>query len=159
MKTILARLSRFWFVALVITATTVVAAPAPSMAAGDNYHYECAYSWASCQTGVVVGAPSGLPCKSASAGWGYTTVCVQYDGDYVYVKDRDADGNSAMGQIYSDSANGSITYRSCRNPNGVDSWVRCNFNWSESGTKYVQGGIRIDYDDLYTQALWSFSSN
>jgi hypothetical protein len=165
-RTMLERFSRSWLgrsrrvriglVALGASAIVVLAAPAPAMAAGDNYYHECANSWASCQTGTVVGPPSGLPCASASANWHYTTVCVDYSGDYVYVKDRESDGNSAVAMIQSP---GSVTYRACRNPHGVGSWARCNFDWSESGTKYVNGGVRKGYYDQPTQFLWKFSSN
>lgn len=127
------------------------------MAAGDNYHYLCAETWASCQTGVLVSAPSGVPCTSASDHNHNTTVCVGYDGDYVYVKDRSADTHSALAEIISDAWESDVTFRVCRNSRGANTWVRCNFNWPEDGEKSVAGGYLPYYSgDTVTQTLWTF---
>jgi hypothetical protein len=149
------RAVRAGLLAIVFTVAAVFALPTPGMAA--NYLYECEYSWASCQEGVLVSAPSGLPCGTTSTIFHSTTVCIGYDGDYVYVRDGEADGDSAIASIQNSSDGSSVTYRSCRNKEGVGTWVRCNFNWSESGTKYVSGGVRHGYYDVATDFLWEFS--
>lgn len=161
------KLSRIWhglgrplrasLLTLATTATAVFALSSPSMAGGEDYYYECTNSWASCQTGVEVSAPNGLPCGTASTYYESTTVCIGYNGDYVYVRDGQADGYAALGSVQSSGT--TVTYRLCRNNKGYGTWVRCNFDWSESGTKYVDGGYKADYYDGYTQFLWSFSGN
>jgi hypothetical protein len=167
MKAILARLSRSvlnrsrpiraGLLALSIAVTAVFAAPSPGMAAGDDFYYDCRYSWYSCQTGVLVTSFSYDICKTApQAGSRSTRVCVNYEGDYVYVKDGDADTWSAVAQI-AGAGSGDVVFRVCRNPHGAGTWARCNFNWSESGEKDVWGGIRYDSTDLTMTNLWSFS--
>ncbi|MFG2059151.1 hypothetical protein ACGFI9_34555 [Micromonospora sp. NPDC048930] len=161
------KLSRIWpgpgralrasLIALVTTVTAVFAVSSPSMAGGEDFYFDCSNSWASCQTGVLVSAPGGLPCGTASTIYHSTGVCIRYDGDYVYVRDGQADGYAAMAFI--SSSGSSITYRICRNNQGYGTWVRCNFDWSESETKYVDGGYKKDYYDGYGQFLWSFSGN
>lgn len=165
MKTVLVGLSRSrlsanrpvraGLLALVVTAVAVFAAPKPSMASGDQYFVSCDASWSSCQTGVKVSYPVGV-CDTVSAYYGSTIVCIEYNGDYVYVKDNDADGDSAMARI--DSEYG-VAVRYCRNPHGAGSWARCNFDWSESGTKDVWGGKLQGYSTMPVGYLWSFSNN
>ncbi|MFC4104675.1 hypothetical protein [Micromonospora zhanjiangensis] len=142
-----------------MTAVFVVfAAPAPAMAA-DNWHRMCGYEFASCQTGVKAGLVDADQCMTASGGlYGHSTqVCVKYDGDYVYVRDGQADGHSAIGVIESD--NGNVIKRHCRNPYGSGTWAKCNFNWSESGYKWVGGGYLANFDSMPREWLWKFTNN
>ncbi|WP_435124440.1 hypothetical protein [Micromonospora tulbaghiae] len=141
--------------ALAMTAVAVFAAPTPSLASGDLYFVGCEGSYASCQTGVRVSLAEGV-CTGASASYGATIVCVDYNGDYVYVKDNDADGRSAMARI--DSERG-VAYRYCRNTHGAGSWARCNFDWSEAGEKKVNAGILQNYATMPLDYLWRFSNN
>jgi hypothetical protein len=153
------RMVRAGFLAMVVTVIAVFAAPTPSMAAGDNYLDQCDAAWVSCQTGVRVSGPTGV-CATAGADFHFTKVCVDYSGDYVYVLDLYSDGYSAMALI--ESQRGSTLSRFCRNPNGLNTWARCNFDWREDGVKYVRGGYRDNkYFDLLSEYdfLWSFSGN
>ncbi len=151
----LGRRLRGGLLALVVTAVAVFAAPTPSMAAGDNYFISCDAAFSSCQTGKKVSSPAGV-CGIASAYYGSTIVCVDYYGDYVYVKDNKADGYAAMAVIESDRG---IAYRFCRNPHGNGSWAKCNFDWSEPAKKQVEGGILQNSVTMPLAILWSFSNN
>jgi hypothetical protein len=140
--------------ALLALATTVIAVFAlqsPSMA-DENYHSSCAEASVSCQNGVEVAGPQG-ECKTAGSGYASTIVCVDYSGDFVYVKDNKPDSRSALG--YVTSQDGSVTARICRNAHGNDSWARCNFDWAESGKKWVEGGYLSN--PLTLQQLWNFT--
>ncbi|SCL44543.1 hypothetical protein GA0070606_0339 [Micromonospora citrea] len=141
--------------ALVATAVAVFVAPKPSMAGGDPYFVGCESSSASCQTGVKVAGPVGV-CMTESATYASTSVCLDYNGDHVYVRDGSADGRSAMARI--DSERG-LAYRYCRNTHGHGSWARCNFDWSEAGRKTVNAGYRQNYATMPLSYLWSFSNN
>jgi hypothetical protein len=141
-------------VALVATVIAVFAAPAPSMADGDDYYSACFASWVSCQTGTKVSGAIGV-CDTVPAAFGATVVCVVYDGDYIYVKDGDSDGHSAMAKIKAD--NGSVLDRFCRNPHGAGTWARCNFDWAEAGEKRVYGGIRRTYSDMPFSYIYKFT--
>ena len=143
---------RAGLLSVVVAATTVFATATPSFAA--DFTRECENSWASCQDGVAVSAPNGLPCGTASKYFNSTTVCILYNGDDMYVRDGQKDGLSAMGFLQS---GGTITVRICRNKHGYGTWVKCNFSWPESGTKYVDGGIIEKNRDLEGEFLWSFS--
>jgi len=113
----------------------------------------------SCQNGVEVsGPPSGLRCDTSPQIFGSTKVCVQYDGDFVYVRDGDADGHAALG-IIDTPYTGSVRTRFCRNPHANGSWARCNFDWPESGLKTVSGGYRITTYGISGYPLWEFSNN
>lgn len=164
-KAILAKLSRSrlgrsrpvraGLLALVVTATTVFATPAPGMADG-NYYWQCTYADVSCQTGVLVTSFSYDICKTAPLGGSRSTrVCIDYEGDYVYVKDGSSDGWPAVAEIV--GGGGSVYMRLCRNPHTAGTWARCNFNWGEAGEKDVYGGIVYDYSNTSTDLLWSFS--
>ncbi|GAA3769759.1 hypothetical protein GCM10022225_65720 [Plantactinospora mayteni] len=151
MKTVRAAL-----LAVLTTAVAVFAAPSPSMADGDNYHSVCTSWTVRCQTGVEVVGPAGV-CDTANADNGSTIVCVDYYGDYVYVKDNDADGRSAMGFV---SAENGIAYRYCRNPHGAGSWAKCNFDWAEAGGHAVRAGTLPSYSaEMRLQRLWTFYDN
>lgn len=165
MKTVLVGLSsarlgssrriRAGLLALAVTAVTVFATSTPSMAGGDLYFVGCESASASCQTGVKVSYPAGV-CTTAGAYYGSTIVCVDYYGDYVYVKDNHADGFAAMAYIESEYG---LRDRYCRNPHTAGTWARCNFDWSESGRKEVSAGILQNYATMPLDYLWSFSNN
>jgi hypothetical protein len=142
--------------AVVFTLAAAVAAifAAPGAALADeDYFKDCGYSNVSCQTGVQVGIPNG-ECMTASPAHHYTSVCVGYDGDYVYVKDGLDDGMAAMAFIRTDQ--GEVTGRHCRNNYGYGSWARCDFDWVESADKLVFGGYKEDYDYIFYWYLWEF---
>jgi len=132
------------------------AVPTASWADGDYFTW-CASSEVTCQTGTEVSAPSGED-KCVKELTHYTIVCINYNGDYVYVYDGDADGHSSLGAVSTPDA-GSLTGRWCRNTHGYGSWAVCNFNWVEDTTHYVYGGIRYDSDSLWYTLLWKFSNN
>ncbi|GGM53642.1 hypothetical protein GCM10011608_43170 [Micromonospora sonchi] len=141
--------------ALLTAAVVVLAAPSPAMAS-ENYANICEVSYASCQTGVQAGLVEGQ-CMTANATSHYTQVCVKYDGDYVYVRDGQADGHAAVAEI--SGGNGDIRNRFCRNPYGYGTWAKCNFNWTESGTKWVAGGYFANRNQFIANSLWRFSDN
>ncbi|GAA0916719.1 hypothetical protein [Virgisporangium aurantiacum] len=144
------------FLALVATAAAVFATPAPSMASGDNYLPECVYASVSCQTGVATTAPpSDARCYSNAIF--RVKVCIVYAGDFVYVQDLEADGNSALARIHSGSGN--VNARWCRNSLGHNLWVMCNFDWVEDTLKQVSGGYRYSYENYSITSLGQFSNN
>jgi len=164
-KAILARLSRslpgrsrpgrVGLLTFVLTVTAVFAAPPPSMADG-SYYWECSYSWVTCQTGVLVSSFSYDMCKTAPfEGSRSTRVCIDYEGDYVYVKDGSSDGWPGLAEIV--GGTGDVVRRLCRNTHTAGTWARCNFDWSESGSKDVYGGIVYSSASVDTTYLWSFS--
>lgn len=135
--------------------TAVFAVQSPSMA-DDDYFTWCSYTWVSCQTGAKVSQPPSDVYACAAELTSYTTVCIDYYGDIVYVFDGSSDGNSAMGSVIADA--GSVTDRFCRNPHGSNTWARCNFDWVESANKEVYGGVRISYIKHEPHLLWSFDN-
>jgi len=139
---------------LLAAVVAVFAAPAPSMASDDNFFVLCSNSGVSCQTGVQVAGPVG-ECLMAPAQQASTIVCVDYDGDYVYVKDNKSDGYPGFGEIV--SQNGDVRDRICRNNHTAGTWARCNFNWVEAGWKDVLGGILKSDRDMSYAYLWVFS--
>jgi hypothetical protein len=161
MKTVLERLARSrravsGVLALMTAMVVVLVAPAPAMA-DETFAVDCAYSYVSCQTGVEGGLVEGQ-CMTSGVSWGHnTSVCVKYDGDYVYVRDGQADGHAAIGKIV--AMEGSVSTRYCRNPYGYGTWARCNFDWSESGVKVVYGGYFENPRTFSGDELWRFSSN
>ncbi|MET8908018.1 hypothetical protein [Micromonospora sp. NPDC004551] len=142
--------------ALVTAVAVVFAAPAPAMAQGDDFANVCASPYVSCRNGVEAGLVEGQ-CMTANGTGNYTQVCVRYDGDYVYVRDGQADGHAAIGEIA--GGDGNIITRLCRNPFGYGTWAKCNFDWTESGTKFVTGGYFENRNQLAGQLLWQFSGN
>lgn len=147
--------ARFAVVAAAIGAA-VFAFPSPSFAE-DNYFEWCSRGNVSCQTGTKVSGPSGQDACAVEY-TNYTQVCINYDGDIVYVLDGVSDGNSAIGAVSTPDA-GDVSGRWCRNPHGVGTWAKCNFNWVEDTTKAVYGGVRYDSDSLWYVKLWTFSDN
>ncbi len=142
--------SRAAAVALAIGAA-VFSVQSPSMA-DDSYFTWCGSSNVSCQTGVQVSGPSGQDTCLTDPNRN-TRVCVNYAGDIVYVRDGSEDTHSAMALI---TASAGVADRWCRNPHGVGSWARCNFDWSETANKNVYGGVRINAGDARITYLWSF---
>jgi hypothetical protein len=133
---------------------TVSALPSAAWAEAD-YYVDCWRSYVSCQTGVKVSAPQGAgDCATSGASKGMTSVCVVYDGDYVYVRDGKVDDRAAFGMVW--SANG-VRDRYCLNNHGYDTWARCNFDWAEDGDHTVTGGYKESYYDLVWDGLWTWS--
>jgi hypothetical protein len=143
-------------VCAVAVGTAVFGLPSASWA-DDDYFDWCSRSNVSCQTGTEVSSPSGED-KCVEELTHYTTVCINYQGDYVYVYDGDSDSHSAIGAVSTPDA-GSVSGRWCRNTHGYGSWARCNFDWVEDTTHFVYGGIRYDSDSLWYTLLWKFSDN
>jgi len=140
---------------LAASVVAVFGLPAAAMAE-DDYYWQCGESYISCQTGVTAGLVEGQ-CETASAAFASTSVCVDYSGDYVYVRDGKADGFAAMAQIIVDE--GSVYTRFCRNNHGYGTWVRCNFNWAEAGYHQALGGYKISSHDMEFDWLWSWYDN
>jgi len=139
---------------LLATVVAVFAAPAPSMASDDNFFVLCTNGHTSCQTGTEVAGPVG-ECLMASARVASTIVCVDYDGDYVYVKDNKSDGYPGYAEIQ--STDSGVYLRLCRNNHHAGTWAKCNFNWTESSWKTVRGGILKSDRDMAYEDLWTFS--
>jgi hypothetical protein len=125
---------------LVVAALAVGAAP--SAASADVF-----------VIGEKVSGP-GTACNGNNASNDHVKVCFQPDGEWLYVKDANADGRSAVGQI-------SGRDRICRNPNGVGTWVRCNYSFREGSvvtfrgyTRDTEGLVNWDRDETpYTSDL------
>jgi hypothetical protein len=131
--------------------TVVFGLQSPSMA-DDGYFTWCSSSDISCQTGVEVSGPTGEDNCTTDPNFN-TRICVNYTGDIVFVRDGDADGNSAMGMVRASSG---VAERWCRNAHGNGTWAKCNFDWSESAAKDVYGGVRISSSEAQVTYLWSF---
>jgi hypothetical protein len=140
--------------ALATAAVAVFAVPSAAQAE-DDYYKDCGYTNVSCQTGVEVGGPQGA-CMTASPAHHYTRVCIDYDGDYVYVWDGLEDTLAAMAFIRTDQ--GDVIGRHCRNNHGAGTWARCDFDWVEGAEKIVFAGYKEDYNTMYVFYLWEFSN-
>ena len=125
---------------LVLAALALAAAPSAASADGVDI-------------GQKVRGP-GNACQGNSVGNDSVKVCFQPDGEYLYVKDKDADGRSAYGDMMSG-------YDDCRNPYGKGTWVRCNYAFREGTpvgfrgfTKDNEGRINWTRDETeWTQDL------
>lgn len=101
-----------------------------------------AYADTKWQTGVKVshsfhgGWPGSETVGNKASSCGYVAYAeVQTDGDYVYVRDECKDGLSAVAKVRIYTKDGSAyDDRICRNSEGVNTWVKCNFNWIESSS-------------------------
>jgi hypothetical protein len=131
----------------------VFALQSPSMA-DESFYPQCDDPGVGCQTGVEVAGPQG-ECHEAGSSYASTIVCVDNDGDFVYVKDNKADGAAALGAIT--SQNEATSFRICRNNNGNGTWARCNFDWNESGKHWAEGGVRDSSGSLKLGQLWSWT--
>lgn len=78
------------------------------------------------RVGTRVSGPDGA-CANTSASNSHVTVCFAAYGDYLYVKDGDNDGRSAYGYFTWPGDRDD-----CRNPYGVGTWVRCNYDLPEN---------------------------
>jgi hypothetical protein len=144
-------------IAMLAAAALVAVFAMPSSAMAEEYYFQdCELERVTCQFGVEVAGPIGQ-CMTANAAHGKTQVCIQYDGDYVYVKDGDADGYGAAALVLSEF--GDINMRWCANRHGYGSWVRCNFNWREDGDHGVAGGYIVQYYVEEMMQLWWWSNN
>jgi hypothetical protein len=129
---------------LLITATLSVVAPGVAFARHDG-NPDCptgTYSgtYYGCQVGPSVSSHfDSSACFTANALW----VCVQAWGDYVWVKDMQSDGHSAVAEIYTED--NLASRRICRNVSGYGTWAYCNFDW--------------DDDHLYIIKGWEFEQN
>lgn len=132
---------------IVAAAATLLAAPAPASAAEADFYEGCAKASVSCQNGVSVSSAPSSPCGSYVKNETIVVarVCVDPSGDYVYVYDGYSDGYAALGQV---EASAGVDVRLCRNGNGNHTWVRCNFDWSESARKVVSVGVRVSYTNI-----------
>jgi hypothetical protein len=138
-------------VAIFIAAAMAVVFGVPSAAMAEaNYYADCELDRVICTFGTQVGLPQGQ-CMTTSAEYGKTQVCVDYDGDHVYVRDGDADGHGAAAIVL--SMNG-VAHRWCANSKGYGTWVHCNFNWVEEGEHSVAGGFIVGYYHEEMTQLW-----
>jgi hypothetical protein len=140
---------------LAAAVVAVFAVPSAAMA-DEDYYKDCPESYVSCQTGVEVSGPQGV-CAWTNTDFHSTSVCVDYVGDYVYVRDGEADTFAAMGFVSTDE--GEIRGRHCRNNHGYGTWARCDFDWVESAGKMVLGGYKGGYTRIYDTYLWEFENN
>jgi hypothetical protein len=140
-------------VLIAAAALAVFALPAAAQAE-DDYYKNCSFTTVSCQTGVTNVLVEG-DCMSAGAQDHYTTICVDYSGDYVYVHDGQADGHSAIGFVGSN--NGSVNSRYCRNNHGYNTWARCNFDWVEDTAHSAHAGYLEQYYIIELEGLWTWS--
>lgn len=140
------------FLAVLATMVAVFTLQSPGMA-DEGYAATCAADNVICETGVKVTGPQG-ECLQANADFHHTIVCVEYNGDYIYVKDNQVDDKSALGTVYSENG---VNFRLCRNTYGNATWVRCNFDWAEAGKHHVEGGYKNTSTDLWTTLLWRWS--
>lgn len=131
--------------------TAVFALQSPSMA-DDSYFTWCSSSDISCQTGAKVSGPSGQD-RCITDPNRNTRICINYNGDIMFVRDGNGDGHSAMGLAIASSG---VSERWCRNPHGNGTWAKCNFNWVETAQKDIYGGVRINSGDARVTYLWSF---
>jgi hypothetical protein len=138
---------------LAATAIAVLTLQSPSMA-DESWFGNCSSASVSCQTGVAVSGPQG-ECVTSSDLRHSTVACVVYDGDYVYVKDGQADGHSAVAGVWSGS---NSTLRYCRNTLGAGKWARCDFDWPETGSHYVEAGYLQSSSGMNTGKLWDWSN-
>jgi hypothetical protein len=141
-------------VSILLAAAMAVVFGVPSAAMAEaNYYADCELERVICAYGTEVGLPQGV-CMTASATYGRTQVCVDYDGDHVYVRDGDADGHGAAAIVYSDNG---VAHRWCANNKGYGTWVHCNFNWVEEGDHGVAGGYIVQYYVEQMTQLWWWS--
>lgn len=140
--------------ALLVTAAMVAVLAVPSAAMAEaNYYADCELERVICAYGTQVGLPQG-ECMTTSATYGKTQVCVDYNGDHVYVRDGDADGHGAAAIVYSDNG---VAHRWCANNKGYGTWVHCNFDWVEEGDHAVAGGYIVQYYEEQMTQLWWWS--
>ncbi|MEV4756327.1 hypothetical protein AB0J86_14605 [Micromonospora sp. NPDC049559] len=149
------RLNRTFTRGAVLLAAAMVAVLAvPSAAfAEETFYKSCEYDNVACQTGVEVGLPQGQ-CMGANTAYASTQICVDYYGDYVYVRDGRSDGYAAIGYVGSDEG---ILTRFCRNNHGYGTWARCNFDWVEATGHAASAGYLEQYYVMELQPLWSWS--
>lgn len=140
--------------AMALAAGAVVALPSAASAEADFYMY-CDRSDYHCQNGDRTGSGfSSDRCATAGSAVGSTRVCVEHNGDRVYVRDGKSDGDSAIAVIEHVYLG---TTRICRNAHGYGTWAACNFDWAESRSANVYGGKRISNSNIQYQDLWTWT--
>lgn len=137
---------------LVAVVAAVFALPSAAMAEA-NYYKDCEYDWAICEFGVGDVLVNGS-CMTTDTQRHSTSVCIGYDGDYVYVRDGKADGYGAVGYVWSEDG---VRDRYCANNKGYGTWVRCDFNWTEATNHFAAGGYIEQYYIKETVFLWEWS--
>jgi hypothetical protein len=71
-------------------------------------------------------------------------VCVRRYDDLVFVKDTEADGRGATGEVQRVDSDG-FPKRYCFNGRGTGLWIRCNFDWQENApVRYAVYGYEFD---------------
>jgi len=109
---------------------------------------------ASVRNGTLVSGPNGA-CADTSASNSHVTVCYQADGDYLYVKDGEADGRSAYG-FFTWGGDGRDE---CRNPYGAGTWVRCNYDLVENQRIMYQGYTKDNEGTFNITRDWTNEAN
>jgi hypothetical protein len=141
-------------VAMLLAAVGIAVFALPSAAMAEaNYYADCELDRVICAYGTQVGLPQG-ECMTTSTTYHSTSVCIDYDGDHVYVRDGKADGYGAAALVYSDNG---VAHRWCANSKGYGTWVTCNFNWVEEGDHAVAGGYIVQYYVEEMTQLWWWS--
>jgi hypothetical protein len=103
--------------------------------------------------GVKVAGPDGA-CSNAQASNTYVTVCYQANGDYLYVKDGEADGKSAYGYF---TWPGDKDH--CRNSYGAGTWVRCNYDLPEDMRIMYEGYTQDNEGFFNPKGNWTGEAN
>lgn len=142
------------FLAIVgLTATVSLAvASGPALAGHGSGSY---VTW-------VTASPSGPPpWQNDPLCWTsphQTTVCVEPTGDYMWVRDGQADGKSGLGRTKEAFEHGTPVWY-CRNKMGAGTWGYCNVDWIEGTIVSVRGGTYdADTDTSVLTFLFDFTN-
>lgn len=92
------------------------------------------------QLWTVEAAMYGDAAKGCYSGASVSAGVLREVGDYIYVKDMCRDGRSAVVRLRPYGGDNRAT-RICRNPHGVDTWARCNFDWPENEDWCLAAGV------------------
>ncbi|OQO92333.1 hypothetical protein B1813_08930 [Saccharomonospora piscinae] len=133
--------------ATVAAAALTVAAPGTAAADGA-YGYEVDY-------GTSVSTPGNALCTFNAT----VQVCFQPYGDKIYLKDKLADGRSAVAVWENQIVSGNL-YRhgECRNTRGAGTWVVCNKNYYEGSILLIKAGTRdLSGDGSYSAEIPTYS--
>jgi hypothetical protein len=104
---------------------------------------------------IVIGEEVHSPldaCLGNNAENDNVKVCFREDGEWIYVRDKKADGRSAYGEI--DGRD-----RVCRNPYGQGAWARCNYSFREGSRVTFRGFTRDNEGRINlkrNETLWTY---
>ncbi|MGH3648116.1 MAG: hypothetical protein ACRDTM_13205 [Micromonosporaceae bacterium] len=106
----------------------------PSVSSEDYFSGRCVYGRTYCKNGLRIYPTPGYDPAGADWCWydSHVRICIKWEGDYVYVKDKVSDGRSAVAEVYGPVSTWEPRSLYCRNPYGTGTWARCNFDWPEN---------------------------